>query len=216
MRYVFLGLMCVFASIYAAIRDRGSLGARLTVKSIASVSFVMIAFAGRVDAARPYYTLILLGLCLSLAGDVLLVFPGSAALITGGIAFFLAHVGYMAAFFIYAAPAWYDAVLFAAFVAIGVAAFAGRKINLERSKTTIYAYAIVLCAMAAKAVSMMFAQEINPLYAAFAAALGGVLFAFSDLALAHAHFHSDQRIVGVLSTTTYYAAQALIAMSIAL
>ena len=121
----------------------------------------------------------------------------------------------MAAFFIYAAPAWYDAVFFIAFAAIGAATFAGRKRNLERRKPLIYAYAIVLCAMAAKAVSMMFAQEINPLYAAFAA-LGGVLFAFSDLALAHAHVHSDQRIVGVLSTITYYAAQALIAMSIAL
>ena len=214
MQYSFLVLMCVFAGVYAVIRDRGSLGARLTVKAIASVSFVLIAYAGRMDAARPYYTLIMAGLCLSLAGDMLLVFSGPA-MVAGGIAFFLAHIGYIAAFFIYAAPAWYDAALFAAFAIIGAAAFAGKKLNLGHSKPLIFLYAIILCAMAAKAVSMLYAREIKPLYAAFAA-LGGVLFAFSDLTLAHAHIQKDQRIVGVISTLTYYAAQALIALSIAL
>lgn len=214
MRYVFLGLMCVFAGIYAAIKDNGSPGARLTVKTIASISFVLIAFAGRVDAARPYYSLILLGLCFALAGDILLVFRGSATKIAGGIAFFLTHGSYIAAFYIYALPAWHDAALFIGFIAVGAVSLL-KELKAIRNKTLIFVYAITLCAMAAKAVSMLFAQEIKPLYAAFAA-LGGVLFAFSDIALAHAYFQSNHRSAGVFSTLTYYAAQALIALSVAL
>ena len=207
--------MCVFAGMYAAIRDRGSFGARLTVKAIASVSFVLIAFAGRLDAAQPYYALIITGLCFSLAGDVLLVFSGAGMVFAGGTAFFLAHIGYIAAFFIYAAPAWYDAALFTAFIVIGTSFFSGKKLEAGYGKPLIIIYAVTLCMMAAKAVSMVFASMIISLYAAFAA-FGGVLFAFSDLALAYAHSHQKQRIVGVISTLTYYSAQAQIALSIAL
>ena len=110
--------MCIFAGIYAAINSSGSFPAKLTAKTIASASFVLIAFAGRLDAARPYYPLILTGLCLSLAGDVLLAFPDKRALAAGRAVSLLAYVGYIAAFFIYAAPDWTDAVLFAAFAAL--------------------------------------------------------------------------------------------------
>lgn len=214
MQYAFLVLMCVFAGLYAAIRVRGSFGSKLTVKTIASLSFVLIAFAGRLNAAQPYYALIMIGLCLSVAGDILLVFPGPAPLVAGGAAFFIAHIGYIAAFFVYAPLEWYDALLFAAFAGIGAAVFAGKKNEVTR-KPRVVIYAIALCAMAAKAVSMLFVRAIEPMYGAFAA-LGGVLFAFSDLTLAYSHFYPDQKPAVILSTLSYYGAQALLALSIAL
>jgi Predicted membrane protein len=215
-RYVFLVLMCIFAGIYAAIKYKGGLAARVTVKAIASVSFIMIAFAGRIDAYQPYYTLIMAGLCFSLAGDVLLVFADKRTFIAGCIAFMLAHAGYISAFFIYAAPAWYDAALFFAFAAIGAAAFAGKRLQMGPLKTLIFVYAAVLSAMAAKAVSMLLAGGASTRCAAFAA-LGGALFALSDIMLAHAHFHTEEkRTVGVMNVVFYYAAQALIALSVAL
>jgi len=80
----------------------------------------------------------------------------------------------------------------------------------------VIVYGLALCAMAAKAISMLLVSGLNPGYAVFAA-LGGMLFALSDLLLAHAHFHPDERgAVGALSVIIYYAAQALIALSVAL
>ena len=77
-------------------------------------------------------------------------------------------------------------------------------------------YGLALCAMAAKAVSMLFVSGVNLLYAAFAA-LGGTLLALSDLIWAHAHFYpAEQKTAGVLSIIIRYAAQALLALSIAL
>jgi uncharacterized membrane protein YhhN len=214
--YVFLALMCVFAGIYAAIKHTGSLTARLAVKSIASVSFVMIAFAGRIDSSQPYFTLIMMGLCFSLAGDVLLVFHEKRTFIAGCISFMLAHAGYIAAFFIYAAPAWYDAALFFAFVSIGVAAYVGKPMQMGKHKPLVFIYAAVLCAMAAKAVSMLLADGVSILYAAFIA-LGGALFALSDIMLAYSYFHKEEHgTAGTVSVIIYYAAQALIALSVAI
>jgi len=123
-RYVFLVLMCVFAGLYARAKRNGSFTSRLALKTIASVSFVMIAFLSRIGADKAYYVLIMTGLCLSLAGDVLLVFSDKKATAAGGAAFLFAHIGYIAAFFVWAPPAWYDAALFAAFVLMGIALLA--------------------------------------------------------------------------------------------
>jgi uncharacterized membrane protein YhhN len=77
-------------------------------------------------------------------------------------------------------------------------------------------YGLALCAMTAKAISMLFAGGINPVYAAFAA-LGGTLFALPDLLLAYAHFHEDERgKASTLCVIIYYAAQGLVALSVAL
>ncbi len=216
MRYVFLTLMCIFAGVYAVIKHNGSLAARLTVKAVASISFVMIAFTSRTGAYPPYYTLIVTGLCFSLLGDVLLVFSEKRTFIAGCIAFMLAHAGYIAAFFVYAAPAWVDAALFFAFLAIGAVVFAGKPQQTEELKPLFLIYALVLCTMAAKAVSVLFVNEVNALYAAFAA-LGGALFALSDIILVHARSHREERrMAGVMNVVFYYTAQALIALSVAL
>lgn len=216
MRYVFLGLMCAFAIAYTAVKLKGSLAARLTLKSIASMSFVLIAFAARLDASEPYFALIITGLCLSLSGDVLLVLPGTAALATGGSIFLLAHLSFIAAFFVYAALSWVDVALLIAFVALGAVIFLRKTKGLGRLKPLVCIYAVVLCAMAAKAVSMLFVEGLSPLYAGFAA-LGGVLTALSDVALGYARIgRGERKGAGAFATLSYYAAQALLALSVVL
>ncbi len=214
MRYTFVALMCVFAGLYAKAKRGGSFASRLTFKAIASVSFVIIAFLGRIGADRAYYALIMIGLCFSLVGDVLLVIPDRKAAAFGGAAFLFAHFGYIAAFFVYAKPTWYDAVVFAAFAAAGLIVFGKRLSRMEKRVPPVIIYGLALCAMVAKAISMLSVHGIAPLLAAFAA-LGGVLFVLSDALLAHAHFHKDdQGAAGALSVLVYYAAQALIALSV--
>lgn len=223
MQYVFLTLMCVFACAYAFVKRGGGLINRLFFKSAASVMFVLTAVSLRIGAPEPYYTLILIGLCMSLAGDALLVFataPEKRDLLVyslaGGFLFLFAQIFYICGFFIYAALSWYDAVFFMVFLCIGAAAFGGKRPRLGRLAVPVYAYAIVLCIMAAKAVSMLFAVHVRRLYAVFAAA-GGVLFALSDLALGMKKLYPKAgTLLDALNTAMYYGAQGLIALSVAL
>ena len=74
MPYVFTALTLVFAAIYAFTRSSGTLSGRLFYKTAASVMFVLVAVSMRTGADEPYYTLIVLGLCFALAGDVIIIF----------------------------------------------------------------------------------------------------------------------------------------------
>ena len=126
------------------------------------------------------------------------------------------HISYIAAFFVWTQPAWYDAALFCAFALAGIIMLSRKLPQLGKAGPLVAVYGLALCAMAAKAVSMLFAAGLNPVYAA-SAALGGALFALSDLLLAHAYFYPDERgTAGATSVIIHYAAQAFIALSVAL
>ena len=68
--------------------------------------------------------------------------------------------------------------------------------------------------MAAKALSMLFWANVNYIYVVFAA-IGALLFAFSDLALAFEEFYpNSKKSFGVLNIILYYSGQALIALCV--
>lgn len=216
MQYVFLAMMCVFAGIYAVIKFQDGLINRLFFKSAASIMFVLIAVSSRTGTFEPYYVLVLIGLCLSLAGDGLLVFKksGDQFFIVGLICFLLAHIFYIVAFVTVAAFSLIDIGFYALFLTIGGMAFQYKKLRFGKLKIPVYVYMLVLCAMAAKGVSVLFVPDIQLVYAFFAAA-GAVLFAFSDLALAYEMFQpASQQVFGRLNTVMYYSGQALIALSV--
>lgn len=216
MQYVFLALMCGFAGAYAIVKQHGSFVSKLILKAIASMCFVLIAFAGRIGAEQPYFSLIMIALCLSLVGDVMLIINDDRTKAAGGIAFLLAHCAYIVSFFLYAAPGWYDAVLFTALALIGILIFAKIRKQAGRYVPLAVLYGIVLCVMVTKAVSMLFVVGIEPLFASFAA-LGGVLFAFSDVILARARLKPDEMgMASIMSVIVYYAAQGLLALSVAI
>lgn len=216
MQYVFLAMMCVFAGTYAVIKFQDGLINRLFFKSAASVMFVLIAVSSRTGTFETYYILILIGLCLSLAGDVLLVFKksGDQLFIAGLICFFLAHIFYIVAFFTVAAFSLIDIGFYAVLLTVGGMAFQYRKLRFGKLKIHIYAYMAVLCAMAAKGLSVLFVSDTRLVYAVFGA-IGAVLFALSDLALAYEMFQpAKQHVFGRLNTIMYYSGQALIALSV--
>lgn len=216
MRYVFLGLMVVFAGIYAVIKKDEGLLSKTFFKSAASVMFVLVAVSVRTGVFRPYYILILIALCLSLVGDVLMVFTEVADKhLVGGASFFLfAHVFYIAGFSIYSGLLLIDVVIFVGLILIGAIVFYGRTDHLGKLKIPAYIYAAVLCAMVTKAVSMLFLTDVNYIYAIFAA-VGGILFGLSDLVLGLGIFYPKAKTtLGVLNTVMYYGGQALIALSV--
>lgn len=218
MPYVFVALMGVFAGAYAYFRGSEALLSRLFFKTAASIMFILVAVSARVGASEPYYTLILIGLCFAFAGDVLLVFTvfSRSFLIAGMAAFIVTHFLYIIAFWTVSAPAWYDAVFFLLLMGVGMLAFKVRHVKTGAVSPAIYIYAAVLCAMAARAFSMLFAPKASPAFA-ICAAVGGVLFALSDMLLAFERFSNRfGRAAGIISTATYYSGQALIALTVML
>lgn len=216
MTYVFIVLMGVSAVGYAIVRHGGSLLPRVFFKCAASVMFVLAAYSARTGAPGAYYGLIMGGLCASLAGDALLLFTdrGSGFSTAGGVAFAAAHLLYIGAFWTIASPSWVDAVFFAALMTLAAALLHGRRMKLGRSPLLLYAYAALLCAMAARAVAMLWAAGVSVWFGASAAA-GGVLFAVSDLLLGVEH-QTGSKAAGAASNLVYYAAQGLIALTVML
>ena len=216
MQYVFAALTGVFAIGYAAVRQSGGLMSRLFFKCAASVMFVMVAYSAGAGSSKAYFVLILLGLCLSLAGDVLLIFTQKKYIISGASFFLAAHLCYIAAFYVIMPPGVADFAIFAVLMTIGAAAFRKKLRKPSRMILGGAAYAVVLCAMTAKALGMLFVSRPDYIYVVFAA-VGAVLFALSDMALAYGWFYpGKKRGLGIFSTLAYYTGQALIALSVML
>lgn len=215
MPYVYAAMLGIFAVVYAFVRHGKSLLARVFYKCAASVMFVLVAVSLRTGAPDSYYALVLGGLCASLLGDALLLFTdrGDGFALAGMAAFAAAHGLYISAFWTIAPPSWVDAVFFAALMTLGVSLMHTRRVKAGRSIWAVYGYIVVLCAMSARALSMLWAPNTSVLFGAFAAG-GGVLFAVSDLLLGIEQ--QGSKVAGSFSTVTYFAAQALIAFTIML
>lgn len=218
MPYVFAVLTGAFACAYALVRRDGKLSSRIFCKTAASISFVMLAVSLQLKGQEPYFTLILAGLCFAFAGDVLLLFTSRSPvfLTWGAVCFFLTHAAYVAAFITKAPLGVYDAAMFLALVLLTAALFGLRGVRLKRLKSGVVIYALVLCAMLARALSMLFVAEVGIGFAA-CVALGGAFFAVSDSLLAFESFGNPHaKFVGTISVLIYYSSQILIALSIAL
>lgn len=215
MPYLFAALMGVFAVAYAFMRHGGSLPSRVFFKCAASVMFVLVAVSVRTGAGS-YYVLILCGLCASLAGDAVLLFThrGDGFMLAGMAAFAAAHGLYIAAFWTITSPSWVDAVFFAALMTLGASLLHARRVKAGRSTAALAVYIVLLCAMTARAISMLWAPGRPVLFGALAAA-GGALFAASDLLLGIEQ-RTGSKAAGSLSTIAYYAAQGLIAFTVML
>ena len=218
MPYVFSAMTGIFACVYAFIRRDGKLSNRIFFKSAASLSFVLLVVSLQLRASEPYYTLILIGLCLALAGDVLLLFTNrsSAYLAGGAVCFLLTHFSYMAAFITKTPLSLYDAALFAALMLLAGTLFSLRGVRLNKLKGGVVIYAAALCAMLARALGILLNPQTGETFAIFVA-LGAALFAVSDVLLAFEALggrHAGQ--AGTISTFAYYSGQILIALSVAL
>jgi uncharacterized membrane protein YhhN len=214
--FVFAALMGAFAVVYAFVRHDGSLLARVFFKCAASVMFVLLAVSVRTGAPGGYYVLILCGLCASLAGDAVLLFTdrGDGFVLAGMAAFAAAHGFYIAAFWTIASPSWVDAVFFAALMTLGASLLRAKRVKAGRSAAALWVYIALLCAMAARAISMLWVPGMPVIFGACAAA-GGVMFAASDLLLGIEQ-QTGSRAAGSLSTIAYYLAQGLLAFTVML
>jgi uncharacterized membrane protein YhhN len=188
----------------AAVPVKGTLSALFIVAAILQ-PWPMPAYAGWIVA----------GLCLSLAGDVLLALPGNRPFLAGLVFFLSAHAAYVVAFFSAAAP---SATTLAAAVPAGAVSFfiyRWLRPNLGAMKGPVIAYIVVISLMLAAAATLFTsAPAIRP--AAPAVFFGALAFYLSDIFVARDRFvkaEIENRFAGL---PLYYAGQFLLAYSTAM
>ena len=165
-------------------------------------------------AMRRYQEVVLLGLALSLAGDVFLMLPGNKFL--WGLASFLcAHVAYVWAFTLGVGFAPAQLVWLAPFAFFGlmVVVFLWRGLHGAVLRGAVVAYVAVIVVMAWRA-AVRAQSPVVPYPSAVTALAGACLFLASDSILAIDRFRRPFRLAQPVVFATYWAAQLLIGLSV--
>lgn len=210
-------LAVLLATLYIRVNQYGAPPVKLLLKTLASLAFVCLGLLGAARAGGAYAWLTWIGLILGAAGDVLLQFmdcrpKDREPFFRAGLgAFLIGHVFYIVAFALLGrVTGW--AVLLAAvlFAALFLLQFPAR-MDLKGQKVPVYAYAAVISVMTAFAVLSFGAGARGALVG-----LGGILFLASDAILALIFFSPlREKALPTWNLITYYAAQILLALSIA-
>ena len=210
-------LAALLAALYIRVNQYGAPPVKLLLKTLASLAFVCLGLLGAARAGGAYAWLTWIGLILGAAGDVLLQFMDCRPkerepFFRAGLgAFLIGHVFYIVAFALLGrVTGW--AVLLAAvlFAALFLLQFPAR-MDLKGQKIPVYAYAAVISVMTAFAVLSFGAGARGALVG-----LGGILFLVSDAILALIFFSPlREKSLPTWNLITYYAAQILLALSIA-
>jgi len=200
-----------FASIAAWRRDRNGI---YLFKPLTTVLVIVAALWLFVPAMRRYQDVVLLGLALSLAGDVFLMLPGDR-FVVGLASFLLAQLAYVWAFtlgvgFAPAQLAWLAPFAFFGLMAV---VYLWRGLPDAALKGAIVVYVLVIVVMAWRA-AVRAQSPILPYPSAVAALAGACLFLASDTILAIDRFRHPFRAAEPVVFLTYWAAQTLIAFSV--
>lgn len=208
-------LMPVLIAASAALCIAAALG--LIAPALAFVfkpltTLLVIAWAWpRGQDARTQRRWVLVGLWLSLAGDVFLLWPKQGFL-PGLVSFLLAHLAYIAAFSV---PVRFAArpLVFGVYAVVALAIlsllWSGVPAGL---RAPVIAYVVCLASMAAQAAAWWRSAPASP--EARWAAVGGVLFLASDSLLAANKFATPLPVAALWILATYWVAQVCIANSL--
>lgn len=205
--WVAITLVALVGLLLAEYRDAS--GARAVCKPVASAGFVGLATsAGALDT--HYGAAILVGLCLSWVGDLLLLSARKGPF-TVGIGFFLAaHVAFCAAFWV--AGIDVSASLEAALVLLIPAFFVGRwllpQVDTEL-RYPVVAYIVVISVMVALSIGTAAVGNWRWIVA------GTLAFYCSDISVAIDRFVRPGFFNRLWGLPLYYAAQLTLAWSVA-
>jgi uncharacterized membrane protein YhhN len=158
-----------------------------------------------------YTSLVLLGLCLSLGGDVALMFQSDKAFRIGLLLFLLAHIVYAIAFTVPNGFQRQDLITGAVLLALAVVIYLYLQPGLGKMKAPVLLYIVVICVMVNRAISTFFGEAFSTTQA-WLISLGAILFMASDLVLAINRFRHPFK-ANRLSLFLYYGGQLLIALS---
>lgn len=177
-----------------------------------ATTMLVLAYAWQRGRRTPLLrTWVLVGLSLSLVGDVALMWPQQGFL-PGLVSFLLAHLAYLWAFTRVRRFAgwWLPFALYALLAGVILAALWRGVPGSLRGPVLVYV--VCLAAMAAQAATVWHAQRGSDGAArGLRLALGGALFVASDALLATNRFAQALPLPGLWILSTYWAAQWCIA-----
>lgn len=182
-------------------------------KPLSTLLVILVAALSlRTAGVKIGYTAgVLVGLILSLGGDVALMFPSGKAFLVGLVLFLLAHVAYAVTFTLFNGFYPGDLISGGALLALAVVIYRYLEPGLEKIKVPVIVYIVVISFMVNRAISAFFGTTFGPTQAWLMAG-GAILFWISDLMLAVNRFRQPFKHHR-LSLAFYYGGQLLIALS---
>lgn len=210
--HVLLLTAAITASAALTVRaeQRGARRIVYVSKPLTTVLIGALALSAPEPVSARYLALIGAGLLVSLAGDVLLMLPRDR-FVAGLASFLVAHGFYIAAFAPWPPTLRMPAVLIVLLIC-GVVLLRALWDRLGSLRGPVLLYAAALLGMAWQAAERWAGQDTPP---ALLAAAGAALFVVSDSVLAWERFAGRVRGGSALVLSAYFAAQWLIAMSVA-
>ena len=184
-------------------------------KPLATLLVLSLALHAGPEPSARYRAAVVAGVAFSLAGDVFLMLPRDL-FVPGLVAFLLAHLCFIVAFF----PGARWPVRIAATAAYGAVGAMNLMFLLPQVPVSLHlpvlAYVVVLVVMAGLAAARAWALKHDTSLAkpARSAAWGGLLFVASDSLLAWDRFGGGLPLAPLLVLATYYCALWCIARSV--
>lgn len=201
-----LTLVALFFLLVAECRQ--SKAGKWLFKPAASAGFVLLALsAGALQST--YGIVILVGLILSMVGDVLLIPHRRGAFLTGLTAFLLGHVAYAAAFGLHGVDPVITAIAAVLLVVAGL--FLARRFlpRIESGmRGPVVAYGLVISLMLALAMGVAGAGGT------WLIAIGATLFYLSDLSVARDRLIEPSFMQRAWGLPAYFVGQLMLAASV--
>jgi uncharacterized membrane protein YhhN len=205
-------VIAVFFLIWAEMLEK-----RRQIYVLKPISTVIVIAVVALSFQEPtqnltYALCVLLGLLLSLGGDIALMFQENRkAFVVGLVLFLLAHVAYTVVFAKLGRFSAWDILSTVALLAVGVGFYTLIKPNLGTMRMPVIVYMVVISVMVSRAVATL-ANPVLKIGQAVMMAVGAVLFYISDVILAANRFWKPWRYHRV-SLAFYYSGQLLIALA---
>ncbi|CAG0936402.1 putative membrane protein [Thermoflexales bacterium] len=183
-------------------------------KPISTLLVIIIALLSFLEPGHnQVYTVgILVGLLLSLGGDVALMFQENRRAFGVGLGLFLlAHVAYTVVFLRMGRFSGWDILSAGLLLSVGVSLYALMQPNLGALRLPVAIYIIVISLMVNRAVSVLAGSALSNVPGVMVV-VGAVLFYVSDVILAASRFWRTWRYHRV-SLAFYYSGQLLLALA---
>jgi len=198
------GIVTIVSTVLLVRSEQRESGQRMIWKPLASLGF-LIAISSA-DFTNPYAQFLGVGLLLSAAGDIALLFEGRAAFVTGLVLFLFGHLSYIAGFTSLGTNPRTAYTVVAGALAIGVIIWLRPHVPVAL-RGPVLGYVVAIGVM----VRMALSSEL-PL-----AALGASAFAISDVAVARQQFVVKSFSNKAWGLPLYYGGQlALVASAVTL
>jgi len=175
-------------------------------KPLTTVFIILLAWIGK-EAAKCYRGRMIVGLLLSLIGDVFLLWP-DRFFILGLVSFLLAHIFYISAFLVGRNLKWSPLIL--PYAVYGILIYSLLFPGLGNMRWPVLLYMVVILFMGWQALERW---RTFPTIGLIGVA-GAILFIVSDSLLAWNRFHTSFDTARIFILGTYYPAQLFLALSV--